>query len=75
LELEEITFGMRCAATVKYAIVKALENRSRPIKFYEIRQRHGTFLLRKYALNTDELTAELPRRSRSIFEDFQKSPG
>jgi hypothetical protein len=75
LELEEIIFGMRCAATVKYAIVKALENRSRPIRFYEIRQRPGTFLLRKYALNTDELTAELPRRSRSIFEDFQTSPG
>lgn len=71
LELEEVIFGMRCSITVKYTVVKALENRSRPVKFYEIRQQHGTFLLRKYTLDTDELDVTFPRRARSLFEDFQ----
>jgi hypothetical protein len=71
LELEEIIFGMRCATTVMYAIIKALEDRSRPVKFYEIHQRHGTFLLRKYLLDTGELLATFPRRSRSIYEGFE----
>lgn len=71
LELEEVIFGMRCATTVKYAIVKALEDRARPLKFYEIHQRHGTFLLRKYTLDTDELAASFPRRARDIYEAFE----
>jgi hypothetical protein len=36
-----------------------------------MREVSGTFHLRKYALDTDELGASLPRRSRSIFEAFE----
>jgi hypothetical protein len=71
LELEEVVFGMRCSLTVKYAIVKALSDRSRPVRFYEIRERHGRFLLGKYALDTGELLASLPRRALDVFDDFQ----
>jgi hypothetical protein len=38
LEMEEIVFGMRCTAAVKYAVVKALEDRDRAVRFYEIRE-------------------------------------
>jgi len=71
LELEEVVFGMRCTSTVKYTLVKALEGRSRPVRFCEIRQRHGTFVLRKCPLEADELGVTYPRRARSLFEDFE----
>lgn len=71
LELEEVIFGMRCKASVMYAVVRALEDRGRPVRYYEMREVRGTFQLRKFALNTDELAASLPRRSRSIIEAFE----
>lgn len=74
LELEEIVFGMRCSHTVKYAIVKAVADRHRPVKFYEIRERRGRFLLGKYVLDTDELVVSLPRRALDIQEWFETLP-
>lgn len=68
LELEEIVFGMRCKPTVKYTIVQALAKRTRPVRFSEMREMPGTFRLRKYTLDVDELSASFPRRSRSIYE-------
>lgn len=68
LELEEIIFGMRCKPTVKFTIVQALAKRTRPVRFSEMREVSGTFRLRKYALDIDELSASLPRRSRSTYE-------
>ncbi len=70
LELEEIIFGIRCKSTVKFTIVQALANRARPVRFFEMREVPGTFRLKKYVLDTDELAASLPRRSRSIDEIF-----
>lgn len=64
LELEEIIFGMRCKPTVKYTIVQALAKRVRPVRFSQMREVSGTFRLRKNALDADELSASLPRRSR-----------
>ncbi|MEP0337480.1 MAG: DUF2971 domain-containing protein [Alphaproteobacteria bacterium] len=71
LELEEVVFGMRCSSTVKFAIVKALSGRARPVKFYEMRERNGRFVLGRYALDTGELIASFPRRSLDVFDDFQ----
>jgi hypothetical protein len=70
LELEEVIFGMRCKEAVRYAIVKALEDRRRRVKFYEIREVHGTFNLRKCSLDEDEMRAFLPMRSRDSREAF-----
>jgi len=47
LELEEIVFGMRCSHSVKCAIVMALAGRSRPIKFDEMHECGGQFLLER----------------------------
>jgi hypothetical protein len=71
LELEQIIFGLRCADPVRFAIVSALQNRPRSIKFYEIREQPGQFLLKKCALDTDELAAYFPRRNLGAFEHFQ----
>jgi hypothetical protein len=71
LELEEVVFGMRCSLTVRYAIVKALADRCRPVTFYEIREHRGEFQLDKYAVDTCELTALLPRRALAIREYFE----
>jgi hypothetical protein len=68
LELEEVIFGIRCKATVKFTIVQALAKRPRSVRFSEMREVPGTFRLRKYVLDIDELSASLPRRSRSVYE-------
>ncbi|MGO6845977.1 MULTISPECIES: DUF2971 domain-containing protein [Rhizobium] len=72
LELEEVIFGIRCTTTVKFTIVQALANRARPVRFFEMRELFGTFRLKKYVLDTDQLVASLPRRSRSINEMFEE---
>jgi hypothetical protein len=77
LELEEVVFGMRCAVSVKYAIIKALEDRDRAVQFFEIREQSESFMLQKRVLDTDELCASFPRRSRSfegIFDDLTDRP-
>lgn len=71
LEMEEVVFGMRCSHTVKFAIVKALAGRSRPVQFYEIRERHGRFLLGRHALDIDELSVSLPQRALDVYDHFE----
>lgn len=71
LELEEVVFGMRCPLTVKFTIVRALEDRGRPVMFYEMHEVAGTFELRKRRVDTGELCASLPRRSRDVFDAFE----
>ncbi|ATW02119.1 DUF2971 domain-containing protein [Sphingorhabdus sp. YGSMI21] len=70
LELEEVIFGTRCTPSVKFAVVKALEDRDRAVQFFEIHEQHGSFLLKKRLLNTDELIVSLPRRSRQYDASF-----
>lgn len=71
LELEEVVFGIRCDSAVKYAVVKALERRRRPVNFFEMREVRGTFGLRRDALDIDELGAFLPRRARDAWEALE----
>ena len=70
LELEEVIFGMRCKPPVAYAVAKALENRGRPVKFFQMQPQWGTFKLDKHPLDLDELGASLPRRMVSVYEAF-----
>ena len=73
LELKEIIFGVKCGSAVKYALLKALEDRERPVQLFEMREVTGRFPLRKCALDCpEELLAFLPRRSLSDFEDFEE---
>ena len=73
LELEEIIFGMRCKESTKYVVMKALEQRERPVKFYEMCETSGTFNLKKCVLDhkKDEMFLHFPRRNRSTLEAFE----
>lgn len=70
LELETITFGMRCSSAVQHAVVSALYNRDRPVRFYEMHEVTGSFQLRRKKLDLDELKAFHPLRSRTALEAF-----
>ena len=41
LELEEVIFGMKCMDSAKYAIMRAMEKRSRSVKFHEMCEERG----------------------------------
>jgi hypothetical protein len=71
LELEEVIFGMRCEVAVKYAVARALLERRRPVKLYEMVEFPGIFRLKKVPLDTDEMFASLARRARDVFDDFE----
>ncbi|AQS49308.1 hypothetical protein B6V73_00185 [Thioclava sp. JM3] len=70
LELEEVIFGIRCNVAVKFAIVQALSERERPIKFYEMHEVKDKFTLKKTRVDVDELNAHFPRRALSVYEHF-----
>ncbi|MBB4402923.1 MULTISPECIES: DUF2971 domain-containing protein [Rhizobium/Agrobacterium group] len=74
LELEDITFGIRCDMAVKFAIVQALMGRQRPPSFFEMHVDDGTFNLRRRELDIDELKVSLPRRSRQYIDAFDDLP-
>ena len=67
LELEEVIFGLRCRESTMYAVMKALENRVRPVKFYEIGEVEGTFNVKKRLLHKeyDDLFKYFPHRALS----------
>lgn len=71
LEMEDISFGMRCKDSTMYAVMKALEARERPVRFYEMREVTGKFHLKRIALPYDDLLlAGYPARSLSMYDDF-----
>ena len=72
LELEEIIFGLKCEDSTKYITMKVLEDRERPVEFYEMREEFGTFELKRYGLSYhDEMFVHFPRRYLSILELFE----
>lgn len=71
LEMEEVIFGMRCPPSVQYAVIRALEHRGTPIKFYEIREKSDSFLLSKHPVDIEELASYYPRRSLTWAEMVQ----
>ena len=75
LELEEIVFGLKCKDSAKYITMKVLEDRERPVEFYEMRKEFGTFELRKCELSyDDEMFVHFPRRYLSLLELFEPVP-
>ena len=72
LELEEIIFGMKCMESVKYTVMKALEDRSGSVEFHQMREERGTFNLRKDELiYDDELFVHFPERHLDLLEAFE----
>ena len=72
LELEEIIFGMECTGSSKYTVMKALENRSGSVRFFEMCEGRGTFTLRKNEVTyDDELFVRFPQRHLDLLEGFE----
>lgn len=71
LELTDVTFGIRCMDSVKHAVIKALEGRDKPIRLYEMREVHGTFTIKRFPVNQQELAVYYPNRTLSVSEDFE----
>ncbi len=70
LLLTDITFGIRCSNTLKFALIKALEQRMQEINFFEIFCKKGTFCLERTEIEFHELNASLPRTAMSGLEAF-----
>lgn len=76
LELEEVVFGMRCSAAVKYSVVRVLSDRRRPVTFSEISVRPGKFTLKKEEVSMDELLEfSRPRRSLDVHDWIEDLDG
>ncbi|WP_174800717.1 DUF2971 domain-containing protein [Martelella limonii] len=70
LELEEIIFGIRCSQTVKFSLLRSLNERRRQVSFYEMREQRGAFDLRRTELDQTDLLAYFPRRSLDVYDHF-----
>ena len=70
LELKSVVFGLRCPDTIRYSIIKSLENRKPNVEFREIRQNPSYFSLNNSNLEIDELMIGYPRNVRSVCEGF-----
>jgi hypothetical protein len=70
LEMSSVTFGMRCDATVKHAVVSALRDRERALRFFEMKEERGTFKLRRAKVDLNDLSRGLPIRALSALEGF-----
>ncbi|WP_234191996.1 DUF2971 domain-containing protein [Pseudacidovorax sp. NFM-22] len=71
LELEDVTFGMRAAPSVRHAIVKALEGREKNIQFFEMCEQPASFKLKRRVFNGGEISVGYPRRALSALEGFE----
>lgn len=70
LELEEVIFGMRCKSSVIHSVIKALEGRSRDVKFHQMGVKdHGSFSLEKTHVRMESI-CQLPRRTIQASEAF-----
>jgi hypothetical protein len=75
LLLQEVTFGLRCPISVVHAVTQALAGRDIPIRYYEMYEVNGRFVLRRSEINLDELGAYMPKTAQSgieIFGDLDK---
>lgn len=71
LELEEVVFGLRCPDFIRFAVVVALEKRSKPVSFFEMRDFQNTFKLERRALQIESLKGDFTRHGR-FFDEFSE---
>lgn len=70
LLLKEVIFGLRCSTAVKHSVVKALSGRDQPVRFYELDEVPGQYVLHRKELKPDELSRFLPHTAASGIEIF-----
>jgi hypothetical protein len=70
MQLKEITFGLRCPSSVVHTITRALSGRVKPLRYYEIYEVRGLFVLRRGEVDQGELGAYMPKEAMSGVEIF-----
>lgn len=76
LLLKEVTFGLRCPMSVVYTVVKALAGRDAELRYFQIYEVRGRFVLRRREVDLAELGAYMPNTAQSgeeIFGDHDDS--
>jgi hypothetical protein len=74
LLLKEVTFGLRCHSSIKYAVVSALKSREEKITFYEMGQIRGSFELNREVMDEGEMMSYYPKVAQSGEEIFGHLP-
>lgn len=69
LELEEVIFGARCLPSVRHTVVRALEGRDTPVRFFQVHEVDGTFQLDRRELDDEDMDTQ-PRRALTMREAF-----
>lgn len=73
LLLKEVTFGLRCPMSVKHSVSRALEGRTNLVRYFEMYEVRGTFVLRRAEVDLDELGRYMPKTAQSGAEIFGDS--
>lgn len=70
LLLKEVTFGMRCPMSVIHAVTRALAGRNTPLRYYQMYEVDGRFVLRRSEVDLHELGMYMPSTAQSGIEVF-----
>lgn len=70
LLLKEITFGLRCPTSVVHAIIKALAGRDNSMRYFQMYEVRGRFVLRRAEVDLNELGMYVPKTAQSGLEVF-----
>lgn len=69
LKLTEVTFGLRCSAAVRHAVMTSLAKRQNTVDFFEMVNVFGTFNLQRSPVDEED-TMFLPNTAMSAMEAF-----
>lgn len=70
LQLKEVTFGLRCSMSVVHAVTKALADRGTYMRYFQMNEVDGRFLLRRSPVDLSELSMYMPNTAQSGVEMF-----
>ena len=69
LEMKDITFGLRCPASIVHTVISALQGRNDGIKFYRMYQTLSSYALERREVDWED-TSRFPIIARSGTEVF-----
>jgi hypothetical protein len=75
LLLKEVTFGLRCPRSVVHAVAKALDGRHNQMRYFEMYEVRGSFVLRRSEVDLTELGMYMPKTAQSGIEVFGDQDG
>lgn len=70
LLMKEVIFGLRCPLSVQHAVIRALDGRTKPVRYYRMYEVSGRFVLRRLEMNLLEFDSLLPITAVSSADVF-----